>query len=243
MKEPFNQKNKPFVDMPAWPLGFALKLVLLYFIAPILLIIVLGIVSVVIPEFKAVIRSSVTESGLYITVAVYYSFALGYTIFQLRKRKQTLYDLGFRKFNILTAIKYFLLYPFYYVACVLLLLGTIIGTAHLFGFSLTPEDIKPTNEPRSFIWPAFIVTALLVPIIEELVFRGILLPAIAKRKGWLKGGIYSSLLFSALHGPVAPFIMIASLYLSMMYRKTGSIIPGIILHMTNNSLVYLALSS
>ena len=241
MKKLFHRNSAPFVDMPSWSIGFALQSVLLV-TAPVLLLVVLLVSILLFPGLKDGVRSNMSETRIYGGVVIYYSSVICYMAYKLRNRRNVRRDLGLRAFPVPTALKYLLAFPVYYFATLSLLVGVVLATAHLLGLSTTPEQLAPKQDTSAFNWVAFIATAFCAPVFEEMVFRGILLPAIAKRKGWLKGSIYSSLIFSVIHGPAAPFIMILSLYLSRMYYRTGSIIPGILLHMANNTLAYLTVS-
>lgn len=90
-------------------------------------------------------------------------------------------------------------------------------------------------------WGYFSV-ALLAPLVEELVFRGAILRSLLDK--WpLRPGIaiiVSALVFSFCHGNPAqmPHAFIAGLLLGWMYWRTDSIVPGIALHWTNNSISF-----
>ncbi len=80
------------------------------------------------------------------------------------------------------------------------------------------------------------------PIWEEIVFRGMLFPAIARKTNSVAWGVFlSSLLFAAIHpqGPGAWLLLgtIGGLNCVLTYY-TKSLIPGIVLHMLNNTAVF-----
>lgn len=91
---------------------------------------------------------------------------------------------------------------------------------------------------------ALIALVLLPPIFEETIFRGFIFPAIAKRMGVVWGALISSMIFGVAHGQPNLFVYttILGLLLCFMYRRLGSIIPGIALHMLNNYLAFLAIT-
>lgn len=82
----------------------------------------------------------------------------------------------------------------------------------------------------------------MAPIIEEIYFRGFLLPAFSKHS-FLFGALISSLFFGLLHFQlnVAIYTFILGMFLAYMYYRLGSIVPGIILHMGNNLIAFLLL--
>lgn len=225
-------------DIPHWPLSFAIKTILLLIAGPLLLAALVIISVLYIPPLADFFRNYLGRTALYVIGSVYYIAFFAYMVFKLHKRPNLLNDLGFKPFSIWTTVKYILAYPFVYFTAVLIGVLVVISIAQALGFELTPDELAPAKE-RSFNWALFIAAVFIAPIVEEVLFRGILLQAFARRYGWLKGSIFSSGIFSLIHGPVAPLIMIFSLYISRMYYKTGSIIPGIILHTINNTAVSL----
>ncbi len=82
-----------------------------------------------------------------------------------------------------------------------------------------------------------IVVCLLAPLTEELLFRGILFRTLPYG-GWL-----SSLLFAFAHGVNAyllPLFFFGTI-LMLLTRKTGSLLPAIILHILFNTVSFLFL--
>ena len=84
------------------------------------------------------------------------------------------------------------------------------------------------------------------PLIEEICFRGIVLDGLLKTRcrPWL-AILFSSLLFALLHGLGANFVtaLLFGILAGWLYWRTGSIIPGLIIHVTNNSLTAIDLSN
>ena len=87
------------------------------------------------------------------------------------------------------------------------------------------------------------MTVIIAPVIEEIYFRGLMLPAVTKRFGWGMGVIISSSLFAVLHmqANVMVYTFILGVFLCFMYIRLKSIIPGILLHAINNSIAFAAL--
>ncbi len=84
------------------------------------------------------------------------------------------------------------------------------------------------------------------PIMEEICFRGLVLDGLLKTRcrPWL-AILISALLFALLHGLGANFVtaLLFGILVSWLYWRTGSIIPGIIIHITNNSLTAIDISN
>ena len=89
----------------------------------------------------------------------------------------------------------------------------------------------------------YLAIGILVPIAEELVFRGAILRTLLnlfnKNMHWI-AILISALLFGAVHGNRPQFVhaTLIGLFLGWMYYRTGSIIPGIVFHWINNTVAY-----
>jgi membrane protease YdiL (CAAX protease family) len=76
------------------------------------------------------------------------------------------------------------------------------------------------------------------PILEELLFRGLILSSFSKRFGPIIAIIISSLVFSLLHivPSVIAGLFLNSLIVGWVVFKTRSIICGILVHSLNNTI-------
>jgi hypothetical protein len=88
------------------------------------------------------------------------------------------------------------------------------------------------------------MVVIFAPILEEVIFRGIILKGFLKNYSPTKAIIWSAVLFGLVHMNPWQFMSATGIGLVMgwLYWKTDSIIPGIILHFVNNlsaSLIYL----
>lgn len=81
------------------------------------------------------------------------------------------------------------------------------------------------------------IGALVAPLAEELLFRGVLLPALARKFGAGAGLLFSAMIFSALHFNVAVLIPIFLLGLAFgaAYLVTGRLGVSIVMHLLFNS--------
>ena len=83
----------------------------------------------------------------------------------------------------------------------------------------------------------FVAVAILVPIAEEMVFRGAIT---GHQKRWI-AIVTSAALFGLVHGNMLQGLnaFAMGLLLGWMYVRTRSIVPGVVMHFTNNSLSYI----
>lgn len=145
---------------------------------------------------------------------------------------EALSRLGARRFRIPTALKWmgaaigiYLVFVIAYVA--------LIGEPEQDDFS---DDLGP-------IWIQIGLIAIAAPIAEEFCFRGMLFGGLRERLPWWAAGLISGAIFGLLHVTtgisVVPPLMAFGFLLCVVYEKTGSIVPCIVLHMLNNSVALL----
>jgi membrane protease YdiL (CAAX protease family) len=89
-----------------------------------------------------------------------------------------------------------------------------------------------------------LLIAIAAPIGEEVCFRGMLFGGLRERLPMWAAGLISGALFGLLHVTtgvsVVPPLIAFGFLLALVYERTGSILPCILLHMLNNSVALLA---
>ena len=122
----------------------------------------------------------------------------------------------------------------------------LFSALSLFGtdFLYQGEDLERRQQLFSGIAGA-LYCCVMGPIIEEIGFRGIFLGGLLKTRcrPWI-AILISAVVFALFHGFGAQFVtaMLFGILAGWLYWRTGSIIPGIIIHITNNSLTAIDLS-
>jgi membrane protease YdiL (CAAX protease family) len=88
-----------------------------------------------------------------------------------------------------------------------------------------------------------LLIAVAAPICEETCFRGLLFGGLRERLPRFAAALISALVFGGLHATTGlsavPVLVAFGFILALLYEKTGSIVPGILLHMLNNSVALL----
>ena len=86
-------------------------------------------------------------------------------------------------------------------------------------------------------WLALLVNAILIPILEEVVFRGYLFSRLGKAMPAVVAAVISSVVFGLCHGGLvwAIWAGITGLIICFVRVKSGSIIPGIVFHIIMNT--------
>jgi membrane protease YdiL (CAAX protease family) len=84
---------------------------------------------------------------------------------------------------------------------------------------------------------------IVAPFAEELFFRGFLYQAFRNSFGVLPGALLSALIFGAIHFEFFKLVQLAilGLILALLFEKTQSLWPPIILHGINNTLAFIYL--
>jgi membrane protease YdiL (CAAX protease family) len=103
------------------------------------------------------------------------------------------------------------------------------------------QDTGPTQLRHALslrgITTSFLLGGLIAPVIEELVFRGLLYPAWAAQWGWVRSALATSTLFAVLHPNMYSQFMASLLYICL-FRRTGSLRAAIVIHATFNILMW-----
>lgn len=129
-----------------------------------------------------------------------------------------------------------------------LVLGTLGTTALSVAVSqlgIEPQGVKQAmniaREPAAFLITLFLLAGL-APLVEELVFRGLLYGWIESRWGAGLAFVVSSLAFAAAHIEPAHALLVLPLGLmfGLLRWRTGSLWPSLVAHMANNGMAVAA---
>ncbi len=122
-----------------------------------------------------------------------------------------------------------------------------IGAYLLFAIAYTAIFGQPKQKDIAEDFGALPVQVLLIaiaaPVSEEVCFRGFLFGGLRERWPRVVAALLSGLIFGGLHAltglSAVPVLIAFGFILALLYEKTGSIVPGILLHMLNNSVALL----
>ena len=91
--------------------------------------------------------------------------------------------------------------------------------------------------------PALLLIGLLVPVYEEIIFRGVVLDACTRNMNFNVANILQASVFSLVHGSVFlfPAFFLFGILTGSMRKRSGGLLPGIIFHAFNNISVLLVL--
>lgn len=164
--------------------------------------------------------------------------------YYLRKYHAGWQSVGWRRFNVLKTAFWVVVVPIAFL--LLVSLALFLAQHYIPGFNAEQPQTNEFIQNTAPNLQIYSVLAIIIfpPILEETVFRGFLFPALSKRYGLVFGAIVSSAFFGLAHlqGNVTVYTFVLGLLLCFLYRRTGSIIPGMVLHMANNYLAFTALT-
>ncbi|MDP1967285.1 MAG: type II CAAX endopeptidase family protein [Reyranella sp.] len=124
-------------------------------------------------------------------------------------------------------------------------LGTAAVSIAVSQIGLEPQGVKQAmriaQEPAAFLLSLALLAGL-APLVEELVFRGLLYGWLESRWGGGIAFVASSLAFAAAHvEPAHAFLVLPlGLLFGLLRWRTGSLWPSLVAHMANNGLAVVA---
>lgn len=127
-------------------------------------------------------------------------------------------------------------------------MGAAVGAYLLFAAFYSALILEPEQEDIADSFGPVPVQILLIvlgaAIAEEICFRGFLFAGLREKMPRYLAALIAGLVFGALHAltglSAVPPLIAFGFVLCLLYEKTGSIVPGILLHMLNNSVALLA---
>jgi uncharacterized protein len=147
--------------------------------------------------------------------------------------REVLARLGLRRFRPSTGLKW---------------TAAAIGAYLLFAFLYSALVTVPEQEDIADGFGPIPVQILLIvvaaPVSEEICFRGMLFGGLRERLPRLLAALLAGLIFGGLHAltgvTAVPPLIFFGFVLALLYERTGSVWPCILLHMLNNSVALLA---
>jgi uncharacterized protein len=126
-------------------------------------------------------------------------------------------------------------------------MAAAVGAYLAFAVAYSALIYEPHQKDIAEAFGAVPIQILLIviaaPVSEEICFRGMLFGGLRERLPRVGAALISGLVFGGLHAltglSAVPPLIFFGFVLSLLYEKTGSIVPGILLHMLNNSVALL----
>ena len=168
---------------------------------------------------------------------IYYLFAVGITfwiVYSIRKRKT-----GESTFNL--KIENPRIIPFIVVVAIALIYGVITPISGLIPMPEFFQKAFLSMANQNGIL-AFLMLVVAAPVLEELIFRGIMLDGLLKKYSPIKSILISSIIFGLAHLNPWQFVagFVIGIFAGWIYYKSRSLSLTIIIHASGNLIGYLA---
>lgn len=176
--------------------------------------------------------------GKEISFLVYYLLAMGvpFIIAHLIRNKRT----GISKYNFsLSSIKIMVLVSISVIAIQTGIISPIVNSIPMPEF-MQKIFLELAGQNGAY---SFISIVIAAPIIEELIFRGIILHGLLQRYSPIKSIIISSVLFGIVHLNPWQFVsaLIIGIFSGWVYYRTRKLTLSIIIHSTNNLFAFIGM--
>lgn len=196
------------------------------------------------------ITKSISIALLFVVYTAGYGFTL-WIIFKLFKLgsfsplHSTWESIGIFSQNFKNRLKEVLLGLGAYCAAIPLVIGVLLIILKLFGVvskSQNPAlDILGVVKSPGDLILLFLMIGIIGPIFEEVLFRGVLYTSIRKKLPVAASILLVSFLFAFIHfdfGVLINLCLIGAVF-TILYERTGSIVPSIVTHIIWNSMTFL----
>lgn len=107
-----------------------------------------------------------------------------------------------------------------------------------------PEQVELPVKPSGLFWVGVgIAVILLAPIVEEMLFRGLVYLGLRERFGVRAAMVLSSLFFAVTHlyALIIPALFVLAIVLVRLRESRDDLVPVIVAHMTFNAIGFVAL--
>jgi len=176
--------------------------------------------------------------GKEISFLVYYLLAMGvpFCIAHLIRKKQT----GINKYDFsLSSMKIMALVSISIIAIQIGIISPIVNSLPMPEF-MQRIFLEFANQNGAFYFIAIVIAA---PVIEELIFRGIILNGLLRRYSPVKSIILSSILFGIVHLNPWQFVgaLIIGIFSGWVYYRTRKLSLSILIHLVNNLVAFVGM--
>lgn len=151
-------------------------------------------------------------------------------VFFLLRRKNPLKEVDFRRTPARCVCAALSVTPFLYAAVIFIL--SLLPEAWMESYAEASSMLTQTGPIMA------IATVVVAPIVEETIFRGLILSRLRKvMPGWLSV-IISALLFGVCHGQIVwiCYAFVLGLIFGVMAQRSGSVLPSLLAHVLFNAI-------
>lgn len=196
---------------------------------------IVGISILCMIVFSPVILLLNKLTGKEIAFLVYYLFAMGTTFWIAHQKRKKWLHVTEYNFD-LSSAKIIILISFTVIA---IQTGVISPIVKLIPMPDFMKKVFLESSIQNGVF-SFITVVIAAPVLEELIFRGIILNGFLKIYSPVKSILISSILFGLIHFNPWQFIgaFIIGIFSGWVFYKTGKLLLSILIHFVNNLLAF-----
>jgi uncharacterized protein len=177
-------------------------------------------------------------AGKEISTFVYYTLSMGFSFWIVdrtrRKRSgESVYSFGISSAKVIALVS---------IAVLGIQTGIVSPIVSLIPMPEFVKDLFLELSRQTGIF-SFITIAIAAPVLEELIFRGVILDGLLKRHSPLKSILISSILFGIVH--LNPWQFVTALAIGSLsgwvYYKTHNLMLCIVIHFVNNFAAFISM--
>ena len=147
--------------------------------------------------------------------------------------------------SILTGVGIFFLFKL--ISGIYISFGTKVFDVSIDDIANIPKILLATKQEIGAVISTFgkgssiLLLGFLIPIYEEIIFRGVILDACQRHINFNAANIFQALLFAAVHGSLfmLPVFFLFGILAGVARKKSGGLLPCIVFHILNNTIAIL----
>lgn len=184
--------------------------------------------------------STLIEVALLVAPFYFANAALRSSIVESVRPRTVLRVLGFRAFNVGSALSWVVVLFFAFFA-VNGLYQYLLTVLHLHLQTNDQFILQQSKYAPLSTYAILLVSVLVAPFCEEVFFRGFIFPGLLRGMSLVWAIVLSALIFGVAHADPGSFAVLffIGLALAFVRWRTDSLWPGILLHMLNNGIAAL----
>ncbi|MFC1655241.1 lysostaphin resistance A-like protein [Patescibacteria group bacterium] len=228
-----------------WKVSDVFNVFVLTFVLELLLYVLIQAIGL--PDFVKIISDNILLKGIillfmYLLQVAGMLFPLWFFI--IRKYASRWKDFAFKWIGTGKTILWIIMaYLFFLGLSILLIIIFFSLGIEALGFEKQSSIFEIFGTDPFGIFIAVLIALVIAPVVEEIFFRGFVLQTLAKRISPFWGVVLTALIFASVHfefQSIMP-LLILSVVLNVIFVKTKSIWPGILFHVFNNTISFIAL--
>jgi membrane protease YdiL (CAAX protease family) len=108
---------------------------------------------------------------------------------------------------------------------------------------ITTQALQSIQGAYGF-WAALALVAIFIPVLEEVLFRGVILHSLSRYISFRWTAVLQAAFFAGMHETTQalPYVFLLGLVAAWLVRRTGGLLAPMLLHGINNALVFGAIS-